>query len=142
MQPSCDICVESEISMREITEMMVQQHAPAEILGLLCRYAGQPDSGRQLAFLLLEGSVWTLAAKGDLSDQSAAALALIDPTYLSNALFEADLKVAGRAEHKFDGGWARHLYSGAGELLGMIIGFCDAALLPFDLDVIRIELVC
>jgi diguanylate cyclase (GGDEF)-like protein len=142
MQPSCDICVESEISMREITEMMVRQHAPAEILGLLCRYAGQPDSGRQLAFFLVEGSVWTLTAKGDLSGQSAATLALIDPACLSNALFEADLKAASRAEHKFDGGWARHLYSGAGELLGMIIGFCDAALLAFDLDVIRIELVC
>src|ERR1019366_805765 len=139
MQLSCTFCVESETSLREITEMMVRQSAPPDILRLLCRYAGQTDAGRQIALFLIEGPGWTLAAKGDLNDRSEAALARIDPACVSEALFKGESSfqaAAGRPEYRFEGGWARHLYSGAGELLGMIAGLCEASPLPSGLDAI------
>jgi diguanylate cyclase (GGDEF)-like protein len=141
MRPTCNICVENEISMRDITETMVRQCAAPDVLRLLCRYTGQADAGRQVAFFLIEDAYWTLAATGDLSRQSKAALALMDPAQVSEALLEADLNSAGQAQYRFNGGWARHLYSGAGELLGIIAGFGDAA--PgLGLDAMRIDLVC
>ena len=126
--------------------MMVRQCAPREILRLLCLHAGQTFARHQIAFFLIEGSDWTLAAKGNLSRQSGEALARVDPARVSEALLGSEalcklgLKAAGQTE--FDGGWARHLYSGAGELLGMIAGLCDSPPIPSGLDTIRIDLVC
>lgn len=70
MKPACDYCAGSEISVLEITDLMVRQCTPREILGLLCRYAGQPDERNQIAVFVIEGRNWALAAKGALSRRS------------------------------------------------------------------------
>lgn len=128
--------------MREITEMMVRQCAPPEILRLVCRFAGQTDARHEIALFLIEGPNWTFSAKGDLSPQSEAALSRIHPARISDELFQAPSPAAGPPEYRFDGGWARHLYSGAGELLGLIVGFSNGSPLPSGPDAMRIQLVC
>jgi diguanylate cyclase (GGDEF)-like protein len=137
MHASCDSCAADELLMREITEKMVRQYAPAAILRLLCRYAAPPGAAWQLAFFLTDGQTWTFSTKGDLDRASETALARIDPAWLSHTIFET-----GARAYRFEGGWARHLYSGAGELLGMITGFGSESppLLNSSLDN-RIEVV-
>ena len=120
---------------------MVRQCTPREILGLLCRYAGQPDERNQIAVFVIEGRNWALAAKGALSRRSEAALARMDPARVSNALLHYGLKTGEHPVHRFDGGWARPLYSGPGELLGMIAGFRDGPPLPSGPDSVRMELI-
>jgi diguanylate cyclase (GGDEF)-like protein len=148
MKPSCSFCTESEISVLEITELMVRQCATPQILSLLCRYAGQPDERTQIAFFLIKDQTWTLAANGALNRRSEATLARIDPACVSDALFRDaapfrdGLKTGEHAGYRLDGGWARHLHSGPGELLGMIVGLCDGPPLPSAPGAVRIELVC
>ena len=137
-----DCPVQNEVPMQQITEMMVRQCPLPEILRVLCQYAAQPESRSQVAFFLLEGSGWSLAAHGGLSPGSKGMLSRFDPAAISNALFGARLNAAGQPEFRFDGGWARHLYSGAGELLCMLAGFWDEPPLPSGPDTIRLELVC
>lgn len=132
---------ESEISVQQVTKMIAQQCAPEEILAVLCAHAGEWESERQVAFFLSEGGEWALAAKGPLTPESEATLARIDPESLSGKIFESDGGATER-EAPFEGGWARHLYSGTGELVGLMVGLCGFPMRPSGVHAARIETAC
>ena len=111
-----------------ILEMILLQCPPCQILDTLCIKLGSERSERQVAFFLLQGEQWELAATGDLTEESAAILREVVPESLSISLFDQALsdsntgapgmlKTANGAFH------ARHLYSGMGELMGMFLCF-------------------
>jgi len=131
-----------ELSMQRVTEMIARQSEPREILAALCLHAGEAREEQQMAFFLNDGEEWTLAAKGDLTVQAEAALAAIEPARLSEALFQPGAYSADGAESAFDHGWARHLFSGTGELLGMLVGLADGPTLPRGSAAVRIESIC
>ena len=155
-----------EIPTLEILDMIAHQRATKEILGVLCRppaWAGSPgcppekarsrtpvtgrcdrptEPGFPVAFFLTDGETWTLAAKGDLPPDAERALARIDPQSLSRAIFQARPATPSALECPFPAGWARHLYSGTGELLGMLVDLADGPALPYGLHAIRIESIC
>ncbi len=129
----------AERSMQRITQMIAGQSEPAEILAALCRYDDETQQKQQLVFFLIDGEEWKLAASGDLTGQASGALASLDPASLSEALVQAG---TDQTELPFDHGWARHVYSGTGELLGMLVGFTDTPGLPGGLEAVRIESIC
>lgn len=131
-----------ELSMQRIALMIARQGELGEILAALCRHAGEAREEQQVAFFLTDGDEWTLAAKGDLTAQAEAALLRIEPTRLSEALFQPDAFIADRTEFAFEHGWARHLYSGTSELLGMLVGFADGPVLPHGSLAVHIESIC
>src|ERR1022692_1465421 len=131
-----------ELSMQRVTQMIARQCAPREILEALCQHAGEAREEQQVAFFLNDGEEWALAAKGDLTAKAEAALASIDPARLSEALFQPSACIADRTEFPFDHGWARHLFSGTGELLGMLVGLADGPILPSGSLAVRVESIC
>lgn len=132
---------EGELLIQRAAEMITQQNPPAEILGELCRRLGQSRAERQIACFLLDGDAWRLAATGDLTPPSQEILKQLDPARLHAELLEA-APGGGHAEREFYRGWARHLCSGTGELLGMVVGFADGPSLPSGLHASRIESIC
>lgn len=142
--PDCQS--ESEIPVQEVTRMIAQQCPPKEILAVLCSYTGRAEAERQVAFFLTRGLQWELAAKGELTPQSEAALARLDPESLSDKIFEADSHPEANAnaavEWPFEDGWARHLCSGTGELLGLIVGFTGSGGRLQSAHAARIESAC
>src|SRR5258708_2113946 len=106
--------VECALTGQRVVERSVRRCERAEVLDALCFEAGANEDERQVAFFLLNGDAWTLAAKGCLSARSEAALARISPEDLSSSLSD-------RPGGIFDDGWAWHLVSGTGELLGMFV---------------------
>jgi diguanylate cyclase (GGDEF)-like protein len=98
-----------------VLEMILRQCAPREILGALCQRLGSSQAERQAVFFLLFDEVWEMAATGDLTAASAAILSGIDPGDLSLGLFEENARSGGASV------LARHLYSGPGELMGMLV---------------------
>jgi len=131
-----------ELSMQRVAEMIARQDEPREILAALCQHAGEAREEQQVAFFLTDGEQWTLAAKGDLTVEAEAALAAIEPARLSEALFQPGACTANHAEFPFEHGWARHLYSGTGELLGMLVGLADGPVLPSGPLAVRVESIC
>lgn len=121
---------ETEMSMQHITEMIVQQCNPTEILGTLCRHVGCSEHERQIAFFRTDGETWTLAAKGNLTQQAEEALARIDPAKLSDTVLELGSDPMDYPEYPLDFGWARHLFSGTGELLGILVGLSGGPTVP------------
>jgi diguanylate cyclase (GGDEF)-like protein len=99
---------------RGVVEMIVLQCGTGEILEALCADAGACEDESQTAFFLLNGDTWTLGAKGGLTTESEAALARISPEELSLSLLD-------QSDGLFDEGWACHLLSGTGEILGMFV---------------------
>ena len=77
-----------------------------------------------------------------LTPQSEGALALIDPERLSTEIFESDADATDRSVFPFQGGWARHLCSGTGELLGLMVCPCGSPALPRGTHAARIESAC
>jgi diguanylate cyclase (GGDEF)-like protein len=143
LEPDIPIRVwDSEACVQEVMGMIAQQCAPEEILALLCTHLGRMESERRVAFFLIRGGKWTLAARGATTPQSEAALALIDPENLSEWILGCDADSTGKRESSFEQGWARHLSSGTGELLGLMVGICGGPARPRDANVKRIDLVC
>jgi diguanylate cyclase (GGDEF)-like protein len=96
-------------------EMILRQCAPREILEALCQRLGNSQTERQAAFFLLLDETWEMAATGDLTAASTAILAGIDPGDLSLGLFDESACPPETSVR------ARHLYSGPGELMGMLV---------------------
>ena len=132
---------ESEVSMQRIAQMIAQQAAPENTLGALCRHLGRSESEFQIAFFLTDGDLWRLAAKGDLGREAEVALARIDPASLSEALFQRETD-SDQPECPLETGWARHLISGMGELLGIVVGLGDGPKVPSGTYATRIESIC
>ena len=133
--------VKSEVSLQDVARMIAQQRPVGEILASLCGHMGPPEAERQMAFFLVRDEVWTLAAKGDLSPPAEDLLARIDPAALSNSLlYEPSL--VSHEEYPTEFGWARHLCSETGELLGMLVGFAGGPTIPAADHATRIESVC
>src|SRR5438105_2936508 len=97
-----------------ILGMITGHCAPRDILATICRYLRHQD-GPAVACFVLREQAWVLAAGGP-----PAELAGQDPAAISAALFADGY---GAAVQSFAHGWVRHLHSGAGEFLGMLVGF-------------------
>src|SRR5690242_14661713 len=123
--PNCE-SLDCETVTLEIIDMIARQRAIPEILSTLCGRAW----GSQTAFFLTEGEDWVLTAKGDLLPEGEEDLAAIHPGSLSEALFRTITPSGGQPECEFEKGWARHLYSETGELLGMLVGLAGRPVLP------------
>ena len=143
-----------EIAARRVAELLVQQRPVEEILDVLCGCLGTSVPERQAAFFLMENGRWTLAATGDLTAAGAVALDRLDPAQLADRLFTLDpslslCRLSFAVSHEpafvqgelctFPSGWARHLYSGSGELLGMMVGLADGPVQPFGAYAARAE---
>jgi diguanylate cyclase (GGDEF)-like protein len=50
--------------------------------------------------------------------------------------------LTGQLESSFEGGWARHLFSGTGELLGLMVGLRGGPALPYGVHAARVESAC
>lgn len=133
---------DSELLMQEVMRMVAHQCAPAEILGLLCRRISRRQCERQIACFLTDGRKWTLEATGDLTPASEEALSRLDAEQMAEALFDEQDSGGVRRRHESQGGWARHLTSGTGELLGLIVGFAGAPMLPDRRYAMRVESIC
>jgi diguanylate cyclase (GGDEF)-like protein len=133
---------DSEVCMQQIACRIAQLAAPEEILGTLCRHLGRAQGEFPIAFFLADGEHWILTAKGYLSREAETALARIDPARLSEALFQRGQATAGHPECPVDTGWARHLFSGTGELLAILVGLGDRPKVPSGIYATRIESIC
>jgi len=135
-----------EIARQRIVEMIGRQATPEDVLNALCRLPGGGKAGDRredrAAFFLLKSDTWSLAAKGNLEPWDEAALARIVPESLSQRLLArnpADEDLTGLA---FEDGWARHLSSGIGELLGIFVLLDGAPRSPDRFDLVRIDSTC
>ncbi len=123
-----------------IVEMIVRKCEPAEILGALCAWL-DPDSGTSMAFFLLETDLfgepeWIVATPvaGDASEWNLC------PGEISDRLL-ASAEDAGNAVCQLAPTvWARHLYSGIGEMVGLFV--LHSAIPPSPRLGNRIETVC
>jgi diguanylate cyclase (GGDEF)-like protein len=131
-----------ELSMQRITEMMGLQCGISEILDALCRHPGSAREDQQVAFYLINGETWTLAAQGDLTPVNEAALNQFDPADTAEELMRRDAGAAEPRALPIGAGWGRLLYSGASELLGMLIGFAGASGCPRGDLALGIESAC
>ena len=125
-----------------ITRMIGQQQPLHETLAALCQSADASPEESQLAVFLFGAGEWKLAAHGPLEPPSEAALSSIDPQQLSDAVFAVEANALGEQELSFDHGWCRHLYSGIGELQGLVVVFADGPMLPFGPFAAQMESVC
>lgn len=123
-----------------ILEMIVRQCEPREVLETLCLQIGGTEQQRQVAFFTLEGESWTLAAKGELNSRSEETLAGLVPESLSRLLLRQD--ISERGGFTFEHGWARHLYSGIGEMLGFIVCLGAGPFEPTGRYAATIDAVC
>lgn len=125
-----------------LLEMIVRQLELPAIFAALCRHIGDSDEERQVALFMLEGSVWNLAARGELSAASAEVFARLVPEYVSGLILKAEAGAGERNGVEFEDGWARHLYSGIGEMLGLLVVFGAGPLTPDDGRIARIDEIC
>jgi diguanylate cyclase (GGDEF)-like protein len=130
-----------ELSMQRIARMIARRSEPAQILEALCLHAGEWQGDQQLAFFLTNGEEWTLAARGPLTAENERRLASTRPAAISEAIF-AQAGMADPAEFPFEFGWARHLLSGTGELLGMLMALGDGPNIPCGERGLYIESIC
>ncbi len=136
-----------EIARQRIVEMIGRQSGPEEVLNAVCRLPNCENTEDQAAFFLLKSDVWSLAAKGALEPWAEDALARIVPESLSQRLLLCNAAGEDRAGLAFEClpveyGWARHLCSGIGELLGMLVLFGRAPTNPDRFDLVRIDSNC
>lgn len=115
-------------------ELIVRQAEPGRIFDALCLEAGERPEDRQIAFFTLDDDVWRLAATGELQGPSRGALDRVRPEELSKLILSED--ATGRNGAAFEDGWAQHLYSGIGEILGMLVCFAPG---PVALEARRAE---
>jgi diguanylate cyclase (GGDEF)-like protein len=135
-----------------LLEMIVRQCEPQEIFKALCLQIGETGQERQFALFTLKADSWTLAAKGELDSRSTEALARLVPADLSGRLLRGSsdsgapdsatrdgAELEARKGVEFEDGWARHLYSGIGEMLGLLVCFGPA---PAGRWAARVDAVC
>ena len=142
-QPGADVksvSAQCETPGEKILEMIVRQCELFEIFEALCFQIGEVEEESQVAFFTLEGDSWFLAAKGPLDEESAAALKRLIPEHVSGLLLGENRASGNGAE--FEDGWGRHLYSGIGELLGMLVCFGPAPFTPVARRASRIDGLC
>ncbi|MCW5980521.1 MAG: EAL domain-containing protein [Bryobacteraceae bacterium] len=142
VQCRLDHWLDSESWSHNVTEMIVQQRPLGEVMEALCRHCGRRASERQVAFYLLDGHEWAPAARGNLTAEGEEALAAVDPAALSDAVLAWNGLADDRLGYPFEGGWARHLMSGIGELLGLFVSLADGPFAPFGIHAARIHSVC
>jgi diguanylate cyclase (GGDEF)-like protein len=135
----CGSCIHSDLAGHRVVEMIVHHAEPAEIARVLCEQVGDSREDRQVAFFALDGDAWHLMAYGDLTAASAAALARFAPGEFSDGILDQGCDQPGLV---FDDGWACHLFSWTGELLGMFVRFADSGAAPSGLQASRIEATC
>ena len=115
-----------EASLAAVLDLILRPDDPRLILQELCRRAGSSQAERQIALFVPRPNdsgqdAWQLAASGDLTPESTAALAGIQPERVSLALLEHSVGLPSDiSPGEID---ARHLYSATGEMLGMFICF-------------------
>jgi len=141
MAAPCDQCLGREAGMQQIADMILRQCSTEEILAALCEQVARAGEGGECAFLLSDGSGWKRVAAADLSPESRAILNGLDADALSAALLVWE-SGSGQQHFALERGWARHLYSGVGELLGIILfpGYLGAA--PQGEHAAHIESAC
>jgi diguanylate cyclase (GGDEF)-like protein len=101
---------------------MIARHADLpSTLHTLCLMAGEAADDRQIAFFLIEKDHWELAATGDLTPESEILLARIVPETLSEDLFAAERLGPDRNSCSLGDFRCRHLFSGIGEMLGLLV---------------------
>jgi diguanylate cyclase (GGDEF)-like protein len=128
---------------QEVVRMIAQQCTPAEILSALCKHVGVVNTERHVAFFLIQGGTWTLMAKGPLDTRAEATLSRLDPEALSAEILDGlAADAGGHRESTFPEGWARHLFSGTGELLGLLVGLCGVPARPYGAYASRVESAC
>jgi two-component system, sensor histidine kinase and response regulator len=138
-QPSCADSISTEGSLQEITQMIGQQRTLGDILGVLCSRMGTSQAERRVAFFLVQDGDWILTAKGQQTEEFDAALAALDLSNLSGSVIQTDAEGNALREHPFEAGWCCHLYSGVGELLGMLVGFADGPMIPYGFYAVRAQ---
>ncbi len=142
-QPRADYkapAAEFEIPGEKILEMIVRQCELPEIFRTVCFQIGGGDEESQVAFFTLQGDSWLLAARGRLNPESAAALERMVPEDISGLLLGKNPAPGNGTE--FADGWARHLYSGIGELLGLLVCFGPAPFRPSAHRASGIDAIC
>ena len=131
-----------EEGWRQAIGLLFEQRPLSESLAALCRQCGSTDDARQVAFYLQEGERWQLAARGPLTARSAAAIEVIEPGDLSRLVLESAAVGGLDRGLPFEGGWARSLESGAGEVLGLIVNVADGPISPAGEHARRIDMAC
>jgi len=139
---TCASCIREEHALQRVSRMIGQRCSLEEILGALCAEMGPSEAQQRVAFFQFKSGDWILAAKGPMTVQSDMALAALEPAILSDSIFQSDPGQSGSPEHLFDSGWCRHLHSGVGELLGLLVGFSEGPMLPLGFSATRVESVC
>jgi diguanylate cyclase (GGDEF)-like protein len=134
-------CFHRETLMQRVAHMIGNQCSTREILEVLCGYLGETEAV-PLAFFVTDGESWRLAAQGQLTAQAAASLAAMVPEELSEALLVRDAAAGEPHGRAVAAGWARHLFSGSGELLGIAVVFADGPVSPLGIYATCLESVC
>jgi diguanylate cyclase (GGDEF)-like protein len=110
------------LRLQTVAIEMIARHADLRhILETLRQGIGAGPEDRQIAVFLPDRSHWELAAAADLTPESEAVLAGIHPDSVSRSLLfssEPWIVTEGASPGKFR---ARHLYSGIGEMLGLLV---------------------
>ena len=141
-----DSCIDLELARQRVVEMIGRQADLEDVLNflcrqMLCRQMAFEEVESQMAFFLLKSDLWSLAAQGELTPQMQSLLTRIVPEDLSLALLEVS-QPCPDCGAPFANGWARHLYSGIGELLGMFVLLSPTPLVPDRFRASRIASIC
>src|SRR5215472_10933710 len=123
--------------IQSILGMIAGHVQPADTLAAICRYLSENVAQQAIALFVLRDEAWVLAAHSDPAGPA-------ESWRRQAATISAELFAAGPdvAAHPFEGGWACHLQSGAGELLGMLAGLCHGPALPYGSLAARLEESC
>jgi diguanylate cyclase (GGDEF)-like protein len=101
---------------------MIVRHADLRsVLRALCMQSSAVQSERQIAIFLFEKGRWELAATGDLSAESERLLAGVVPEELSETLFAESPEPEDAPCACMGSFRGRHLFSGLGEMLGLLL---------------------
>jgi diguanylate cyclase (GGDEF)-like protein len=131
-----------ERQLQNIADLIGRQEAIETVLEALCIWAGPAPWPAQLAFYLLSEGGWRLAAQGDLNVSAADRLEGVRPARISDALSRWTTALPPSKGLPLPDGWARHLFSEMGELVGLLIHFADGPMEPCGAFAARLESVC
>jgi len=140
MMSVAELREERESAAEKILEMIVRQCELAEIFRAVCLRIGETEAQSQVALFTLHADSWTLVASGELTTRSESVLERLVPQYVSGQLLAESNSGSDGAE--FEDGWARHLYSGIGEMLGLLVCLGPKPFTPEGRRAARIEALC
>jgi len=140
MMSVAELREERESAAEKILEMIVRQCELAEIFRAVCLRIGETEAQSQVALFTLHADSWTLVASGELTTRSESVLERLVPQYVSGQLLAKSNSGSDGAE--FEDGWARHLYSGIGEMLGLLVCLGPKPFTPEGRRAARIEALC